>query len=117
MGLRLLAWLSGVRWAIEQCCEESKTALRMDHYELRKYIGWHQHMLVTMLAHCFLWHLKLKLGEKAPALTGSQLRMLLDVVLPRRALTLTDVLKLVAWVQRRNQGAYRSHKKRRASEG
>jgi len=61
--------------------------------------------------------LKLKLGEKAPALTVSQLRMLLDVVLPRRALMLEDVLKLVAWVQRRNHGAYRSHKKRRASEG
>ena len=114
---RLLVWLSGVRWAVEQCFEESKTELGMDHYEIRKYVGWHHHMLMTMLAHFFLWHLKLKLGEKAPALTVSQLRMLLDVVLPRRALMLEDVLKLVAWVQRRNHGAYRSHKKRRASEG
>jgi SRSO17 transposase len=62
---RLLVWLSGVRWAIEQCFEESKTELGMDHYEIRKYVGWHHHMLMTMLAHFFLWHLKLKLGEKS----------------------------------------------------
>ena len=30
----------------------------MDHYEIRKYAGWHHHMLTTMLAHFFLWHLK-----------------------------------------------------------
>jgi hypothetical protein len=37
----------------------------MDHYEIRKYAGWHHHMLMTMLAHCFLWHLKLRLGKKS----------------------------------------------------
>lgn len=61
-----LVWLSGVRWAMEQCFAESKTALGMDHYESRQYAGWHQHMLMTMLAHFFLWHLKLKLGKKSP---------------------------------------------------
>jgi SRSO17 transposase len=67
---RILVWLSGVRWAIEQCFEESKTELGMDHYEIRKYAGWHHHMLTTMLAHFFLWHLKLKLGEKSPSADG-----------------------------------------------
>jgi hypothetical protein len=74
-------------------------------------------MLTTMLAHFFLWHLKLKVGKKAPALTVSQLRMLLDVLFPHCTLTLEDVLKLVAWVQRRNYGAYLSQRKRRAAEG
>ncbi len=37
--LRLLVWLSGVRWAVEQCFAETKTELGMDHYELRKYMG------------------------------------------------------------------------------
>ena len=45
--LRLFVWLSGVRWAIEQGFEETKTALGMDHYEVRKYPGWHHHMLVS----------------------------------------------------------------------
>jgi SRSO17 transposase len=63
-------WLSGLRWAIEQCFEESKTELGMDHYEVRKYAGWHHHMLTTMLAHFFLWHLKGRLGEKSPCADG-----------------------------------------------
>jgi SRSO17 transposase len=62
---RTFVWLSGVRWAIEQCFEEGKTELGMDHYEVRKYTGWHHHMLTTMLAHFFLWHLKLRLGKKS----------------------------------------------------
>jgi len=63
--LSTLIWLSGLRWAIEQCFEESKTELGMDHYELRKFPGWHHHMLTCMLAHFFLWHLKIKLGKKS----------------------------------------------------
>jgi SRSO17 transposase len=68
--LRTFVWLSGLRWAIEQCFEESKTELGMDHDEIRKYPGWHHHMLTTMLAHFFLWHLKLYLGEKSPRTHG-----------------------------------------------
>ena len=64
--LRTFVWLSGVRWAIEQCFAEGKTELGMDHYEVRKYPGWHHHILTTMLAHFFLWHLKLRLGKKSP---------------------------------------------------
>jgi hypothetical protein len=43
---------------VEQCFEEGKTELGMAQYEVRKYTGWHHHMLLTMLAHFFLWHLK-----------------------------------------------------------
>jgi len=28
-------WLSGIRWAVEQCFEETKTELGMDQYEVR----------------------------------------------------------------------------------
>jgi len=67
---RTFVWLSGVRWAIEQCFEEGKTELGMDHYEVRKYPGWHHHMLTTMLAHFFLWHLKRRLGKKSSSVDG-----------------------------------------------
>jgi SRSO17 transposase len=67
---RTFVWLSGVRWAIEQGFEEGKTELGMAHYEVRKYPGWHHHMLTTMLAHFFLWHLKLRLGKKSSSPHG-----------------------------------------------
>ena len=63
--LKVLVWLSGIRWAIEQCFEETKSELGMDHYEVRKYPGWHHHMLTCMLAHFFLWHMRIRLGEKS----------------------------------------------------
>ena len=63
--LPIFVWLSGMRWPIEQCFEETKTELGMDHYEVRKYSAWHHHIFTCMLAHFFLWHLKIKLGEKS----------------------------------------------------
>lgn len=112
-----LVWLSSLRWAVEPCLEEGKTELGMGHYEGRKYAGWHQHMLMTMLTHFFLWHLKLRLGKKAPALTVAQLRRLLEVILPLRTATIEEVLAFVIRVQRRNHGAYLAHRKRREAEG
>ena len=67
---RTLVWLRGIRWAVEQCFEEGKTELGMAHYEVRKYAGWQHHMLLTMLAHFFLWHLKGRLGEKSASTHG-----------------------------------------------
>jgi SRSO17 transposase len=63
--LNTFVWLSGLRWSIEQCFEETKTELGMDQYEVRKFSGWHHHILTCMLAHYFLWHLKIRLGKKS----------------------------------------------------
>ena len=63
--LKTFVWLSGIRWAIEQCFEEAKSDLGMSHYEVRKFPGWRHHMLTTMLAHFFLWHMRIRLGEKS----------------------------------------------------
>jgi SRSO17 transposase len=79
--LRLFVWRSGVRWAIAQGCEETQTALGMDHYAVRKYPGWHHHMLTGMLAHFFLWPLHSRLAKTStsadglarPAVMGSRL--------------------------------------------
>ena len=89
----------------------------MDHYAVRTYAGWHHHMLTTMLAHFFLWHLTIHVGEKTLALTVSQVRRLLEVVLPWQTYRIADVLALLAWRQRRNHSTYLSHRKRRETEG
>jgi SRSO17 transposase len=63
--LPLLVWLSGLRWASEQCFEAAQTARGLDPYEVRKYRGWQHHLLTTMLAHVFLWHVQIRLGKKS----------------------------------------------------
>lgn len=52
--LKTLARLSGMRWPIETCCEESKQYLGMGQYEVRSWRGWHHHMTLGILAHFFL---------------------------------------------------------------
>jgi SRSO17 transposase len=68
--LSRFVWLSGIRWAIEQCFGEAKTELGMAHYELRKFAGWHHHMVTCMLAHFFLWHVKIRMGKKSSSAHG-----------------------------------------------
>jgi SRSO17 transposase len=111
--LNLLVWLSGTRWAIERCFEEAKTEIGMDHYEVRKFPGWVHHMMTCMLAHFFLWRIKLRSGKKAPAITLSQLRILIRVVLPVRSFDCDGLISLVAWIQEKNHRAYLSHRKKK----
>src|SRR5262245_55578296 len=52
-------------------------------------------------------------GKKAPAITLSQLRTLLEVVLPLKTLTMAAVLQLVSGRQQRHHRAFLSHRTRR----
>ena len=54
--------------------------------------------------------------KKAPALTVSQLRILLEVILPLRTYTSADALALVADIQLHNHRAFLSHRKRQTQD-
>lgn len=53
-----------MRWPIEQCFQEAKSLLGMDHYEHRSWTAWHRHMLYVSLGLHFLLHVRLKLKKK-----------------------------------------------------
>ena len=57
--------MSGMRWPIETCFEDSKQLLGMGDYEVRSWPGWHHHMTLVMLAHLFVVRLSLKLKKSA----------------------------------------------------
>ena len=59
-----LVRVSGMRWPIESCFEESKGELGLDHYELRFWRGWHHHMTLVILAHHFLVRLQQRLSPR-----------------------------------------------------
>jgi len=111
--LNFFVWLSGIRWAVEQCFQECKSGLGMGEYQVRKYTGWNHHMLTCMLAHFFLWHIKITLEDKAPAITLPQIRLLLEVVLPMKTFSRKEAIEVVKWVQIKNHKAYLSHRKRK----
>jgi len=55
------------RWPIEQCFEDGKKHLGMDHYENRTWKGWHRHMLYVTLAMLFLLRLRLRYIKNSDA--------------------------------------------------
>jgi SRSO17 transposase len=43
-----------MRWGIEQCFNECKDYLGMDHCETRNWVGWRRHILLVLIAHLFV---------------------------------------------------------------
>ena len=49
-----LARVAATRWSIEECFERAKGDVGLDHYEVRRWEGWHRHITLCLLAHAFL---------------------------------------------------------------
>lgn len=113
--MRELIRVSIARWPIECCFQEGKSELGLDHYEHRSWPAWHRHMRLVFLAQLFLLLLRQKY-KKAPALTLSQARRLMEWSLPWRRRDGVYVLELIRYHQGRNHQAYLSHRQRRLRE-
>ena len=110
---RTLIRLSGMRWPIETCFQDGKQYVGLGDYQVRSWLGWHHHMTLCILAHFFLVRVRLRLKDKAPALTVPQARLMLTGILPKRRFDAQWVLEVLAYRQKRNHAAYLSHRKRR----
>jgi SRSO17 transposase len=58
--LEVLAALIKARWVCEQAHRQLKGELGLDHFEGRSWLGLHHHALLTLIAFCFLQHLRLR---------------------------------------------------------
>ena len=63
--LATLVHMSGMRWPIETCFEDSKQLLGMGDDEVRSWTGWHHHMTLVILAHFLVVRMSLRL-KKSP---------------------------------------------------
>ena len=54
-----------MRWPIEQCFEEGKSELGMDHYEHRSWPAWHRHMTFVFMAQLFLLRVRHSLKKNS----------------------------------------------------
>lgn len=52
--------IATMRWSIEQCFEDGKKYLGMDHYEHRSWPAWNRHMLFVFIAMYFLLRMRIK---------------------------------------------------------
>jgi SRSO17 transposase len=70
-----LGRMSGMRWPIETCCEDSKQLLGMGDDAVRSWTGWPHQRPLVILAHFFVVRLSLRLkkspsGDVAPSGAG-----------------------------------------------
>jgi SRSO17 transposase len=52
--------MSGMRWPIATCCEDSKQRLGMGDDAVRGWVGWHHHRTLVILAHFFVVRMRLR---------------------------------------------------------
>ena len=121
--LESLAYVGGSRWHIETEFETEKSDVGLDEYEVRTpyqvrgrlWAGWHHHIAMCLLAGAFLLTLQQDWGKKMPQITRPQVYRVVRELLPRQRFGPPELLRWLEGVQRRNQRAQYSHKKRRAT--
>ena len=100
------------RWPIEQCFEECKSQLGMDHCESRSWNSWHRHMVLVFVAFLFVLQLRMLFKKDKPILTFAQAQRLVVASFSGAANAILAAIKIVAYYLRTSYFAYLSHKKR-----
>jgi SRSO17 transposase len=106
------------RWHIERLFRESKNETGLDHYEGRTYQGWRRHLILTSVSVLFLSEQRRRLrahGEIEFTLEQVKqvIQVQLDPEMPRAEVRrqLEKVFTRIAYYQRRNATARKSHTK------
>jgi len=105
-----------MRWPIEQCFNECKSNLGMDHYESRSWNAWHMHMLLVLIAHLFTVMLRQQYTkpDSTPVLTMPMVKTLMGASLTKNINQIKRSLQQIKYYLKRNAIAYNSHRKKRS---
>ena len=93
--IKILADKMCTRYWVERAIEDAKGLAGLDEYQLIGWRGWHHHMTMTMLAMLFLVTLRQNLVAQAPLLTLQDAKQILEILLPKKSLTLEDAVKII----------------------
>lgn len=70
------AYFQAQRYSIERTFDDCKNELGMSDYQIRKWIGWHHHQSLVMLASVFLLKEKMENEKEFPLMSVSDARIL-----------------------------------------
>ena len=110
--METLNQVATMRWPIEQCFEECKSYLGMDHCEARSWNSWHRHMLFVFIAHLFLQEIRLRFKKKLPILTVPQAQLLIVAAFTGDRKLIEKAIGTVMYRIKHNYAAYISHRKK-----
>ncbi len=88
-----LAFMQGQRYWIERMFEDGKSETGMADYQMRGWLGWHHHMALVMMTMLFMLEERCLHQETHPLLSCSDIETLLAHFLPKRDVTVNEVLR------------------------
>src|SRR3972149_1915357 len=90
-----LGQMSCSRYWIERAIEDAKGEAGLADYQVRGWIGWHHHMVMTLLAMLFILQMVVKWGRKAESMSMQDVKEILEVILPRNRITEQEILAII----------------------
>jgi SRSO17 transposase len=91
--LARLVQMQRQRFWIERSFEDGKSESGLADYQVRGWRAWHHHMALVMMAMLFMLEEKLSHKESHPLLSCSDIEVLLAHFLPRRDVTVEEVVR------------------------
>jgi len=110
-----LCQASIMRWPIEQCFNEMKGQLGMDHMEARSWPAWHRHAILVFIAYEFLLNIRLLVTDKKkrPILSLNMALSLVVASLQKDEDFIQKAMRKIDYHLRRNAIAFKSHSLKR----
>jgi len=112
--LKRLGWMQRQRYWVERAFEDAKSECGMADYQVRKWIAWHHHMALVMMAMLFMLSERIYHKDTYPLLSCADIEELLAHFLPRRDTTEEEVVYQLEQRHRQRQKAIESHARRQA---
>jgi hypothetical protein len=103
--LERLVWMQRQRFWIERAFEDGKSESGLADYQVRGWLAWHHHMALVMMAMLFMLEEKLFQKKDYPLLSCADIEVLLAHFLPRRDVTVAEVVRQMKARHRARQAA------------
>lgn len=114
--LSRLAFMQAQRFWIEQTLRDGKQEAGLGDYQLRKWRGWQHHMALTMMVMLFMLEERLLNRKETPLLSCSDIRKLLLQFLPKRDVTVEEVMRQMEARHRKRQASINNSYKKQDNQ-
>jgi len=91
--LQRLAQMQGQRYWVECSFQDGKSQAGLDHYQARGWKAWHHHMALVMMAMLFMLKERIDQHDDHPLLSCADIETLLAHFLPRRDVSVEEVIR------------------------
>jgi SRSO17 transposase len=111
-----LAFMQAQRFWVERALQDGKSECGLDHYQVRLWQGWYHHMALVMMAMLFMLEMRRYHKEDYPLLSCSDIEVLLAHFLPRRDVTVEEVVRQMEDRHKKRQSSIDSAIRKQAKE-